>query len=599
MSTAASSAGFASAPVAAAGPGSSGGAAGGRNGPGISARPLTVAWGDQSVDVVIDENLTVADVFALVLPADVDRAAAAVGGRLVHLDQTVAQARIPAGAVVCPAPAGMLRPGRPGAAGGLAQPGAGRRSTGPGAQPDAAGVQAHGIQGGAGQPAAAAEAPPVLATLGQTAAPGSGSSRAAMAVPIGPGPGRAARVQPSGASQEHASGMPSGAPSGLTGMPSGSPDAGVTAAFAVALVALSAVAVLLSRTTPSASIAPTTSPATLTWGLGTGVLLVAAGAALAQLRRVEGPVRHLVPAAGAVGGAVAAAALSTLDLVSVIGAASGAAFVALAGHPGVGPDRRVPWVWTAYSAVVGAIALAAMWSGAGLVPVALVLLALLTLLPRVLPSWVIDVDDAALIDMDRLSVTSWSPRERRGRSGLWRVTQRHVDDLVDEARTTQTAALIGLVVLSALSCLSLAGSLAGGVAGGPAAGLPPGAQAPGLALPIGLTLAAAAVAPMFTARAYRARLDRVLVRAAAGPPTLMLLLAFLPGMPSGIALVVAAAAVAVALALGPVAAAVGGGYRSLGAGRLADALEGLALVAVFPLALWASGILEWARGVLA
>jgi hypothetical protein len=174
-----------------------------------------------------------------------------------------------------------------------------------------------------------------------------------------------------------------------------------------------------------------------------------------------------------------------------------------------------------------------------------------------------------------------------------------VDDLVDEARTTQTAALIGLVVLSALSCLSLAGSLAGGVAGGPAAGLPPGAQAPGLALPIGLTLAAAAVAPMFTARAYRARLDRVLVRAAAGPPTLMLLLAFLPGMPSGIALVVAAAAVAVALALGPVAAAVGGGYRSLGAGRLADALEGLALVAVFPLALWASGILEWARGVLA
>jgi hypothetical protein len=73
-------------------------------------------------------------------------------------------------------------------------------------------------------------------------------------------------------------------------------------------------------------------------------------------------------------------------------------------------------------------------------------------------------------------------------------------------------------------------------------------------LPIGLTLAAAAVAPMFTARAYRARLDRVLVRAAAGPPTLMLLLAFLPGMPSGIALVVAAAAVAVALALGPVAA---------------------------------------------
>ena len=156
--------------------------------------------------------------------------------------------------------------------------------------------------------------------------------------------------------------------------------------------------------------------------------------------------------------------------------------------------------------------------------------------------------------------------------------------LVEEARATQTAALVGLVMLSTVACLGL----------GP--GLRQSADGPNL--PIALTVVAAAVAPLFSARVYRARIDRILVRAAAAPPALALVSAIVPGMPSGTAYLVAGAAVSLGVALGLLAAAVAQGYRSLSAGRAADALEGVALVAVLPLALWAAGVLEWARGLL-
>ncbi|MBK8755845.1 MAG: hypothetical protein IPM08_01675 [Actinomycetales bacterium] len=577
------------APVASStGPASSTGLVSGR--PDRPARPLTVAWQDQAVDVVVDENLAVGDVLALVLPPDVERQAASVGGRIVHLDQTVAQARIRAGAVVCPAPAGVLRPGRPGGAPGHG--GVGRQPTPEVGGPAGPGARGHGIPDGvpAAAPApgnVAREAGAAPATLGQTSAPGSGSSRAAMAVPISSMPGRVAHAPVAADSRaaEAYSGPMSVRSDAPAGMPAGRLRVvhGAAAGFAVVLGTLAAVTALLSRSTPSASIVATSSFAAQ-WALATGAGLVLAGAVLAQARRRGGVLRHLVPSLGAAGGAVAAASLSPLDHVALIGAAAGAAFVAMSGHPGTGPDRKVPWVWTAYSTVVGALALGGLAAGAGLVPVALVLLGLLTVLPRVLPSWVIDVEDAALIDIDRLSVTSWSPRERRGQSGLWRVTQRDVDDLVEEARATQTAALVGLVMLSTVACLGL----------GP--GLRQSADGPNL--PIALTVVAAAVAPLFSARVYRARIDRILVRAAAAPPALALVSAIVPGMPSGTAYLVAGAAVSLGVALGLLAAAVAQGYRSLSAGRAADALEGVALVAVLPLALWAAGVLEWARGLL-
>ena len=61
----------------------------------------------------------------------------------------------------------------------------------------------------------------------------------------------------------------------------------------------------------------------------------------------------------------------------------------------------------------------------------------------------------------------------------------------------------------------------------------------------------------------------------------------------------AAAAVVVALALVGVALALGRGFRSLWASRLADLLELLALLAVLPLALWAAGLVERAMALFA
>jgi hypothetical protein len=63
--------------------------------------------------------------------------------------------------------------------------------------------------------------------------------------------------------------------------------------------------------------------------------------------------------------------------------------------------------------------------------------------------------------------------------------------------------------------------------------------------------------------------------------------------------VAAAAAVVAALALVGVALALGRGFRSLWASRLADLLELLALLAVLPLALWAAGIVERAMALFA
>jgi hypothetical protein len=62
--------------------------------------------------------------------------------------------------------------------------------------------------------------------------------------------------------------------------------------------------------------------------------------------------------------------------------------------------------------------------------------------------------------------------------------------------------------------------------------------------------------------------------------------------------VVGGSAAATGIGLAMLARAVGRGYASLGLARAADALDGLATVAVLPLAVWASGAMAWSQGLL-
>ncbi len=114
-----------------------------------------------------------------------------------------------------------------------------------------------------------------------------------------------------------------------------------------------------------------------------------------------------------------------------------------------------------------------------------------------------------------------------------------------------------------------------------------------------LLLVAAAVALTLTARAYRRRRDRTLLRLAALAPALAVGIPFAASLGSTWAVVAAGGAVVGALALVGVALALGDGFRSLWASRLADLLELLGLVSVLPLALWAAGLVERAMALFA
>jgi hypothetical protein len=224
--------------------------------------------------------------------------------------------------------------------------------------------------------------------------------------------------------------------------------------------------------------------------------------------------------------------------------------------------------------------------GLTLLAVAALALAAVVLVARVVPDLVLDVDDDVLLDISRLSVTSWSPREaRRPRRRGWRIDDQAVDLVVVAASVEQLATLVGLALVSAACSAVLFGVLA--------------TQTAVSALAVQLLLLAAAVALTLTARAYRRRHDRTLLRLAALAPALAVGVSLAASLGTTWGLVVSGAAVVAALVLVGVALALGRGFRSLWASRLADLLELLALVSVLPLALWAGGFVERAMALFA
>ncbi len=523
---------------------------------GAGTRSLSVVVGPRRFDVVVDEHLLVGEVLALVEPSR-ELIALTMSGESVPLDETVALAHLETGTMLLTAPVEVDVP-----------------------VPRLRRVEPEGLPTvGAGGTAGSR----TTATV-RTSSPGGSSSRRRLGYATSAAAEAAQTLRPVGSTTGHlrragaSGGRGAGARRRARGRRSSTPVAAVRPTVLVVVAGLfGTLAVAASFLAPRAA-----SP----WPQVVAVLLVVVGMLLAQSLSAPRVLRLTAPVLGVVGGAVATGAMAEGPVVALIGACAGAALVALTGRSAADADRYVPRVWLAFAGGLGALALLVLVMGLSLTAVAAIALAVVTLLARVVPDLVIDVDDDVLLDISRLSVTSWSPREaRRPRRRGWRIDDRAVESVVRAASVEQLATLVGLAVVSAGSSAVLLGVLATGSTSSP--------------LSVELLLIAAATALTLTARAYRRRRDRTLLRLAALAPTLAVGIPTVAALGSTWGVVVAAAAVVVALALVGVALALGRGFRSLWASRLADLLELLGLLSVLPLALWAAGLVERAMAVFA
>ncbi len=517
-------------------------------------RRLTVVSGPRRHDVVVDAELLLADVLALIFPGAQGRVALSMAGEVLPLDKTVDEAALANGSMFM-ATAGeaesLTGPRVTSVSASTAMSAGGRRRTGPLGLDGGVGT---GRRGRGGATAKVLRGPAAgVAAGGVPSAPGSGSSRGAM-VSLRP-----ASLHP--ASQP---GRP-----GPVRSPTSAPVVrpGVLAAGVMSMV-LAALSVLAFNR------APGNGPGAV---LIAGVLLFLCATAVAQIPGADPAARLAAPALGAAGGAVATGFVDGGAQVQMIGACSGAALVALVSRSDRGPDRLVPRVWLAFSCVLGLLALVTLVTGTPLSGVAIAALALCLLLARVLPNLVFDVDDDVLLDIPRLSATSWSPREaRRTRRRGWRIDDEAVERLVIEATVEQLAALVGLTVTVLASCVILMLD-----------------QGQNPSWPVRLLLVAAATALSLTARAYRRRVDRVLLRVAAATALLALALPWLGGLREGAALATAVVVLVVGVLVAAFSAAVGNGYTSLWAARLADLAESVSLLSALPLAVWGVGLFSW------
>ncbi len=507
-------------------------------------RCLSVVVGPRRYDVAVDEELLLSEVIDLVFPGGL-LVAVTMTGEPLPLDQRVADAHLETGSMILTT----------WAAAHVAPPRVRRASHAMPAASAPGGGGTRSAVGGRGPWATVATAPGAreLGTAGSRAAPAAVVSASAAPAPVVPG-GAVPAVRHTG---------------GLV--------RAVGARRGRVLVA-----VLLSALTVVAASRSSASSRASWFILGAALLLGGAGLAVAQIATADRLARLASPALGAAAGSLAALTLADGALVPLVGGCAGAVLVALAGRMTTGADRHVPRVWLALAAGVGLLSLMTLGLRLPMATVACLALAVSVLLTRVVPNLVLDVDDDVLLDIDRLSVTSWSPREarRRLRRG-WRIDDRAVGSVVVAAGVEQLSALVAVGVVSVASSAILLAVARGREE-----------------TAVRLLLLAAALATACAARSYRLRRDRTLLRVAAVAPLLAVAVSALAPLDPSAAVVAAGTAVAAGLGMALLSAAVGGGFRSLGAARVADAAELLGMLSVLPLALWAGGLVDRALGFL-
>ncbi len=358
------------------------------------------------------------------------------------------------------------------------------------------------------------------------------------------------------------------------------PDLGPALVVGTSVLAL--VAALLALAVPAGAGTGALGSTTARWAC-VGILLAAAvGTTLLTPRRREGA--DVVRLVGAPALAVAAGLLAPLDpsparvaVSVVVGSTLGALVLALASSDG-SPTDRAERAATACLGGLAVVVAATVLTGRPLGAAAAVVVGLVPVVVRSLPSASLDVDPTQLLDTDRLSTTVWSVRERHA-ARRRRVTGLDVRGRVAQARSVVSVGTSYLTLLAAGGGWVLALTP-------PLSSLAPWSR--------WVVLAAAALALGYQSRHVRDRLARFAMLGAAASLTASASVAVLDWDGHWRWPVIAAA---VALgAVGTVAAvAIAGGWASTRLSRSADRLESLAVVTVLPLGVLAAGAVEALR----
>ncbi|GAA2727420.1 hypothetical protein [Cellulomonas aerilata] len=258
----------------------------------------------------------------------------------------------------------------------------------------------------------------------------------------------------------------------------------------------------------------------------------------------------------------------------------GAAVSAVVGRSGTPLLRRLAATTVVVGLTVTATAVLALVASWPVTVVAVGAVAVAVPLARVLPDVVVDVDTAALVDLDRLSTTAWSPRPRRAHP-RWRPIRR--DDVVGQVRDAVRHQRVVLAGVLAGVCVSSAALVA---------------ASPGSALATTLLLGTAGTGLALVARRYQDRTDRWLLRWSGLAAVAAAAVVLAGRVPGGVGAAVGVGLAAVTVALVLLAPVVGRGWTSLGLGRLADVLEALCVAGALPLAVWAAALVPWIRGLV-
>ena len=246
-------------------------------------------------------------------------------------------------------------------------------------------------------------------------------------------------------------------------------------------------------------------------------------------------------------------------------------------------EEEVLDVWLAASAALALSSLLALVTGAAAAGLLAGLIALAVMAALLLPALVVDVPDTVLVDLDRLAVTAWSPRER-ARGGRKRAVVRPeaVAGVVRRAQRLVTAGSVAVAVVVAVAGPVLSLTAPHGLTGD-------GARV--------LVLLGAAVLTL-AARGVRSRVPRSGFRAAAALCFLALgaeVALRLADLGEGWWWLLPAVAALLGVLVALTAVAVGRGWRSVWWARLADVAQSLCLVLMVAAVPVATGLFAWVR----
>lgn len=350
----------------------------------------------------------------------------------------------------------------------------------------------------------------------------------------------------------------------------------------VAAVALAGSLAALGNPVPEGATFLLVSVTTARWV--SAVLLLASAVAVtvgapARLRD-SGAVRLAAAPALAVAAGLTAPLPVSPDRVAVsgiLGCALGAITLALGSVDDPGPTRAARTAMASLGGIALVLA-AGVLRGWPPQSSAALLLGMVPLVVRALPSASLAVAPEQLVDTDRLSTTVWAVRERHARRRS-RVLRPDVRDQVEQARAVVSVGTVYLA-LTAVACgwvLALNTAMSS---------LAPWA---GWVLTI-----VVAIALGYQSRTVRDRTARFAMLAACGSLIGSTTYAVLAQHPSWVPALVALAFV-IGLAATAGAVALGGGYRSTRLSRAADRVESLSVVLALPLAVVAAGGVEALR----